>query len=127
MSSRTVTTITDLERARSEGIDEIIVKGRLAQDLINARGIAFLGAPAIAALTIAVAGIAAAPVTGGISTISSFAAAPVLIGTGLSTTAIIAIAALVTGGLTITAIVALHNEYSVDIDNKNETISFHKK
>jgi hypothetical protein len=128
MSSRTVTTITELEKAREEGLDEIIVEGKLAQDLIQARKIAFLGAPAIGALTVAIAGIVAAPATGGISAIGSLVAAtPALVGTGLSTVAIISIAALVAGGLTITAIVAIYNEYDIDIDGNNKTIKFYKK
>lgn len=128
MSCRTVTTITELKEAREKGLEEIIVEGKLAKDLIQARKIAFLGAPAIAALTVAIAGIVAAPATGGISAIGSLVAAtPALVGTGLSTAAIISIAALVAGGLTITMIVAIFNEYDIDIDGNNKTIKLRKK
>lgn len=128
MSSRTVTTIAELKKAKEEGLDEITVEGKLAQDLIQARTVAFLSGPAIAALTITIAGIVAAPATGGISAISSaIAGSTVAASAGLSTGAIIALAALVSGGLTLTAIIAIFNEYDIDINGNDKTIKFHKK
>lgn len=127
MSVITVTTIEELKNAKENGASDIYVKGKLAHDLIQVRKIALLSPVAIATLTAAIAGIAAAPATGGISAIgSALIATPVIAGTGLSASTITFLATLVIGGLSISIIVSLFLEYKVDIDFKEQTIHFHK-
>lgn len=126
MVSRTVTNVTELKRAQDENADKIIVKGKLAKNLILASAVTSLSVPAIAALTIAVAGFVAAPATGGISAFVGSAAA-VASGVTLTGAELVAIVALVTQGLTVAAIVALFQGYTITGKSKYGDVTFEKK
>lgn len=124
MSERTVRTFEELKQAKNDHVTKIIVEGKLAKDLLDARKIATLSVSSITALTAAISaaivGLAATPITGGISTVLSAAVAgPIAISTGLSVPTIIFLATLGTGGIII--IVALLKEYTIEVDaNKND-------
>lgn len=129
MSERTVRTFEELKQAKNDHVTKIIVEGKLAKDLLDARKIATLSASSITALTAAISaaivGLAATPVTGGISTVLSAAVAgPIAISTGLSVPAILFLATLGTGGIVI--IVALLKEYTLEVEGKRRVI-LHKK
>jgi hypothetical protein len=88
----TVRTKSELEKAKENGAEEIIVKGELADKLKKSKKVAMLSGVGLAALTAAL-GVATvtAPVTGGLS---YFAVAPVAVLTGLEIAAIITAASL---------------------------------
>ena len=88
MKSFTVTTKSELESAKENGAEEIIVTGSLAKDLKKAKKIVFVGT---ATLGIIIAAIAAIPFTSGLS---AFAAAPVAALTGLEIAVIISAASV---------------------------------
>ena len=100
----TVSTKSELERAKDNGEPEIIVLGALADKLKNTKKIATLGAAAIASL-VAVVGVATvtAPETFGLSYV---AVAPVAALTGVEISAII-----VAASLGIALILAIFKEY----------------
>lgn len=101
---KAVTTKSELEKAKSDGEIEIIVKGELADKLKKSKKIAMLSASALAILTIALgSATVTAPVTGGMS---FFVAAPVAALTGVEIVAIITASAI-----GISFIVALFKEY----------------
>ena len=89
MSQVTVRTKSELESARVQGVEKIIVEGSLANKLKNSKRIAYVGGGTIAVLT---AAIAAAPFTGGVSFLA--AAAPIAALTGLEISVIIAVSAV---------------------------------
>ena len=120
---RRVTTKEELKKAKENKVDVIIVEGKLAMDLIEARKITKLGKTALAVLTTGIAaGIATAPVTGGISLgLTTALAAPIAVTTGVSIPAIILASFLGVG-----FIIALFKEYSVEIDIPNKKVIFTK-
>ena len=83
MTSRIVSTKTELEAAKDNGIDEIIVIGELADNMHKAKNIAYASAGTIAALT---AALAAIPFTGGLSSVGLV---PIAIMSGFEVAAII--------------------------------------
>lgn len=99
-SSITVTTKSELESARKEKYEEIVVTGKLANELRKSKSIVYASA---GALGIVIAAIAAMPVTGGLS---RFAVAPVAALTGLEISAII-----IAASLGISLILAIFKEY----------------
>jgi NADH:ubiquinone oxidoreductase subunit K len=107
MSSITVTTKKELESAKENLIEEIIVSGKLADDLKKSKNIALASGVTLGVLA---AALAAIPFTGGLSV---FAAAPVAALTGLEIAAIIAAASV---GLAL--VIALFKDYEeVSYDN----------
>jgi len=102
--ARIVRTKEELESAKNDREDEIVVEGELADKLKKSKKVAKLSGAGLAALTAAL-GVAtiAAPVTGGLS---YFAAAPVAALTGVEIAAIITASAL---GLAL--IIALFKDY----------------
>ncbi|MFA7240757.1 MAG: hypothetical protein WC091_11640 [Sulfuricellaceae bacterium] len=100
MSSITVTTKNELESAKNNGYEEIIVSGSLANDLKKSKSIAYAGVTTIGILT---AALAAAPFTGGIS---ALAAVPIAALTGFEIAAII-----IAASLGITLIIAIFKDY----------------
>ncbi|MES1312203.1 hypothetical protein ABUS74_16560 [Vibrio cholerae] len=83
-----VRTKEELTRAKDRGESEIIVVGKLADELKKTKKLAYVGAGTLAALT---AALAATPFTGGMS---MFTAAPIAALTGLEISGIIIAASL---------------------------------
>lgn len=133
MTSRTVTTMEELKRAKEENVEKIIVEGKLAENLVKSKKIATLSAASLTALTAAIAtaaaSIAAAPVTGGISTIAAPVSlavmAPIATSTGLSATTIAFLVSVGTGGVAV--IVALLKGYTIEADLKNSRVTLYRK
>lgn len=133
MTSRTVTTMEELKRAKEEKVEKIIVEGKLADNLVKSKKIATLSAASLTALTAAIAtaaaSIAAAPVTGGISTIAAPVSlaviAPIATSTGLSATTIAFLVSIGTGGVAV--IVALLKGYTIEADLKNSRVTLYRK
>ncbi len=115
MSQVTVRTKSELESARVQGIEKIIVEGSLANKLKNSKRIAYVGGGTIAVLT---AAIAAAPFTGGVSFL---AAAPIAALTGLEISAIIAVSAV-----GITLVIAVFKGYE-EIEYSDGRLILRKK
>lgn len=115
MTSVIVRTKSDLESAKARGVEEIIVSGKLADDLKKAKTIALAGTGTIAILT---AALAAIPFTGGLSVL---AAAPVAALTGFEIAAIIAATAV---GLAL--IIAVFKEYE-EISYENGKLILRKR
>ncbi|MGY3190551.1 hypothetical protein [Lysinibacillus sp. TE18511] len=104
MSEVTVATKSELEEAKNNKYDVIIVRGELANKLHTAKKITKLSKAALAILGIAMGGaVVAAPLTGGLS---FAAAAPIAAATGASIPAIIATSAV---GLAL--IIAVFKDY----------------
>ncbi len=119
MKSQTVTTRDDLRKAQENGVEEIIIKGELANKLNKAKTIKNLGAAGLGILTVALGiSVVSAPVTGGLSL---FAAAPIAALTGLEIAAIIAASALGIG-----LIVAIFKDYE-EIEYSNGKMILRKK
>ncbi|MFS8448365.1 hypothetical protein EIQ06_02880 [Xanthomonas campestris pv. campestris] len=109
MGSVIVMTRDELEAARNAKAQEIVVMGKLADDLKKTSRFAKLGAVSVAAIA---AAVGLAPVTGGLSTLGLAAVATV---TGLE------IAAIITAtSLGIALIMAIHKDYDVDFSSKGE-------
>ena len=86
----TVTTKKELKKAKVKGVNTIIVKGVLAKKLNLSKKITYLGPVAMTALTVIVAGMVAAPATGGLSMgVSAFSAITVTTITGMELATII--------------------------------------
>jgi len=102
MSSTTVRTKQELEKAKAEKIGEIIVEGELAKKLHDGQGIASIGGISLGVIAV---GLAAIPFTGGLSAV---AAAPIAALAGMEVAVIIAAAAIGLG-----LIVAIYKEYEV--------------
>ena len=117
MSTRTVTTKEELKSAQKDKIDEIIVTGKLAEDLIAAQKITKLGKGALAALSTGITAAAvASPLTGGASMgVTAAALAPVAAASGISVGAILLIYTL-----GVTVIIALFNDYQVIAEHTGE-------
>lgn len=115
MVTRVVRTKEELKLAKKDDVDQIIVEGKLAKTLREAKKVTTLSAAALGVLTVALAaGTVAAPVTGGTSLgITAVAATPVMLATGISVQAIILISVLGVG-----FVVALFKEYKVEINKK---------
>lgn len=96
----TVTTKGELESAKNKAYEEIIVAGKLANDLKKSKSIASAGVATIGILT---AALAATPFTGGLS---AFAAVPIAALTGLEIAAII-----IAASLGIALIIAVFKDY----------------
>lgn len=88
MKSITVHTKSELENAKDEKYEEIIVEGTLADNLKTGKKVTYVGGVTLALLT---AALAAAPFTGGLS---FFAAAPIAMLTGMEIAVIIAVTAV---------------------------------
>lgn len=118
--AKIVTTKSELESAKDDGENEIIVKGELADKLKKSKQVAKLSGVGLAALTVALgAATLAAPVTGGLS---YFAAAPVAALTGLE------IAAIITAStLGIALIIALFKDYEEIEYSKGEKMVLRKR
>jgi hypothetical protein len=114
-SSVTVRSKDELKRAKESGAKEIVVIGKLADDLKKGKKLAYLGAGALAALT---AALAATPFTGGMS---MFAAAPIAALTGVEISGIIIAASL---GLSL--IIAIFKGYD-EISYKSGELKLKKK
>lgn len=133
MTSRTVTTMEELKRAKEENVEKIIVEGKLAENLVKSKKIATLSTASLTALTAAIAtaaaSIATAPVTGGISTIAAPVSlavmAPIAASTGLSATTIAFLVSVGTGGVAV--IVALLKGYTIEADLKNSRVTLYRK
>ncbi|MGL6150606.1 MAG: hypothetical protein ACRC1N_05310 [Aeromonas sobria] len=95
-----VRTKDELIRAKDRGEKEIIVIGKLADDLKRSKKLAYIGGGTLVALT---AALAATPFTGGMS---MFAVAPIAALTGMEISAIIIAASI---GLTL--IIAVFKGY----------------
>lgn len=107
MSSITVTTKKELESAKENRYEEIIVSGKLADNLKKSKKVALAGATTLCVLA---AALAAIPFTGGLSV---FAAAPVAALTGIEIVAIIGAASV---GLAL--VIAVFKDYEeVSYDN----------
>jgi len=102
MTQRIVYTREELKKAKEQKIDNIVIKGELANKLHKAKKIAKLST---ATIGIIIAALGAAPITGGIST---FAVAPVAALTGMEIAAIIAAASV-----GISLIVAVFKNYDI--------------
>lgn len=117
--AKIVTTKSELESAKDDGENEIIVKGELADKLKKSKQVAKLSGVGLAALNVALgAATLAAPVTGGLS---YFAVAPVAALTGLEITAIIAASTL-----GIALIIALFKDYE-EIEYSKEKMVLRKR
>lgn len=104
MSSITVKTKNELKSAMDIGYSEIVVEGKLADDLKKGKKIAYCSAATLAVLGAAIVAIPATmPLTGGFS---ALAAAPVAALTGLEISAII-----VAISIGVTLIVAVFKDY----------------
>lgn len=105
MTTRTVTTMEELKKAKGENVEKIIVEGMLSENLVKSRKVATLSAASLAALTAAIAtaaaSIAAAPVTGGLFAIAAPASLAV--------------------------IVALLKGYTIEANLKNSRVTFYRK
>ncbi len=111
MSSVTVTSKSDLEWAKNEGYDQIVVTGKLANDLKKSKQIAYAGAATISILVAAIAAlpftIAAAPFTAGLSTaVIGAGAVSVATLTGFEISAII-----IAASLGVALIIAIFKDY----------------
>ena len=123
MSTRTVRTKEALKKAQKDGVNEIIVEGKLAEDLKATKKIATLSTGAIAALSALAAGVVIAPATGGTSAVVSAAiAAPVVAVTGLSLPAITF--ACIIG---VAFLVALFKEYDMEASSRDCYVKLTKK
>ncbi|WP_027710206.1 hypothetical protein [Zooshikella ganghwensis] len=115
MEGIVVTNKSELEKAKEKGEELIVVKGDLANNLKKSKKIALAGTTSIAGLTVA---LAAAPFTGGLS---SFAAVPVTVLTGLEIAAVIAATSV---GLVL--LIAVFKDYE-EISYKNGELTLRRK
>ena len=115
ITSIVVTTKRELNSAKEKGVEEIIVSGKLADDLKKSKNIAKVGAGTLALLT---AALVAIPFTGGLS---AAAAAPVAALTGLEIAAIIAAASV---GLAL--VIAVFRDYE-EISYEDGKLTLRKK
>jgi len=117
--SETVTTREQLEAAKNNGVDEILVTGELADKLKKAQKISTMGKTGLAILT-GILGAAAitAPTTMGLSL---FVAAPAAAITGVGVAAIIAASAL-----GIALVIAIFKDYE-EIDYSQGYLKLRKR
>ena len=115
MTSRIVTTKDQLESAKNSRINEIIITGKLANDLKKSKKIAYASAGTIAVLT---AAIAATPFTGGLSAVGLI---PVAAMTGFEIAAII-----IAASIGITLIIAIFKDYE-EIDYEDGRLRLRRK
>ncbi|MCG8688921.1 MAG: hypothetical protein MI892_28890 [Desulfobacterales bacterium] len=115
MSAVTVQTKEELESAKNQEVDSIIVAGELADKLKKAQKITKLGAVGLGAVTAAF-GLTA--VTGGVGVV---VVAPIAAVTGLEVAAIIAAAALGIG-----LIIALYKDYE-EIEYSRGTLKLKRR
>jgi CBS domain containing-hemolysin-like protein len=111
MASVTVRTRDELEAAKNAKAQQIVVVGKLADDLKKTRKFAKLGAVGVAAI---VAAVGLAPVTAGLSTLSLGAVATV---TGVEIIGVITAASL---GLSL--ILAIYKGYDVEYEAGGKVI-----
>ena len=110
-----VSTKEELQKAKDNNVEKIIVTGELAESLNKAKKIKTLGKAGMVALVAAVGSVATMPLTGGLSSIALAAEAAPLISAGITTEVIIAIVAV--GGVTIVS--AIFKDYNVKITHKD--------
>ena len=115
MTSRIVTTKDQLESAKNSRIDEIIITGKLANDLKKSKKIAYASAGTIAVL---IAAIAATPFTGGLSAVGLI---PVAAMTGFEIAAII-----IAASIGITLIIAIFKDYE-EVDYEDGRLRLRRK
>jgi len=116
--SITVETKEELEKAMKNGEKEIVVIGELAEKLHNSKKVTKLGAPAIAALT---AAIAAAPFTGGVSTALGVSAIATL--TGLEVAVIVGVVFI-----GISLLIVIYKDYEeIEVDMDKRILKLRKK
>ena len=140
MSTITVSTKDEFEKAVKNNAEKIIVKGALAQEIIKAQKKKDIGKKvgfggAIAAGAAAAVGIALAPVTAGASAVAGFATAPAAtatiagIGVTLSTAEVLAVCGTALGVLGIAASVinTLAKNYDVKINAGSTTVECTRK
>ena len=123
MRTITVTTKKDIEKAKKEKYDEIIISGKLADQFKKAKKIAFAGKLTLLTLT-AIAGttIAIAPVTGGTSVaLGATSLVAVSAVTGFEIAAIIA-----ASSIGISLLVAIFSGYE-EIGYKEGELTLRKK
>lgn len=119
MDSRSVSTKTELETAKNDHVDEIIVVGKLANDLHKTKKIVQLSAGALALLAVALATI---PLTGGTSApLASAAFAPVAATTGFEVASLVVAVSIGLG-----LIIALFKDYE-EIEFSNGRLILRKK
>jgi len=118
--SKTVTTRKELEEAKNNGADEILVTGELADKLKKAQKISTMGKAGLATLTgIIGAAVITAPMTGGLSVAA--VAAPAAAMTGVGVAAIIAASAL-----GIALVIALFKDYE-EIEYSQGSLKLRKR
>lgn len=115
MITVTVSTKEELKKAKADGVEKIIVVGKLAKDLYAAQKITTLSKASLAVITgavgVGVAGLATAPLTGGVSAgVSVAALGPVAATTGVSIPALVLAATIGVG-----FIIAIYKDYRVEI------------
>jgi CBS-domain-containing membrane protein len=115
MTLRTVTTKDQLEAAKNSKVDEIVITGKLANDLKKTKKIAYASVGTIAVLT---AAIAATPFTGGLSAIGLI---PVAAMTGFEIAAII-----IAASIGITLIIAIFKDYE-EVDYEDGRLRLRRK
>jgi hypothetical protein len=140
-SSITVTTKSELESARKKKYEEIIVTGKLANDLKKSKRIAYASAATLAIVT---AAIIAIPFTGGLSAVGAVGAialesaavtagftaatagATAATATAVGLTGIEISTIIVAASLGITLILAVYKEYE-EISYSDGTLTLRKK
>ena len=112
-----ITTKEELKEAQKQGLDSFIVRGELADKISKTKKVFTLGPVALGVLIAAFTGATvAAPFTGGLSV---FATAPVVAGTGLSSTTIVAVAIIVSA-IGATTYFALVKDYNIKVKGKSK-------
>lgn len=115
MNKISVSTKEELNQAKENGYDEIIVTGELANKLKKSKKVALLSGAAAAAL---IAAVGLAPITGGLSMVGMAGAAAL---TGVEVATIITASAI---GLAL--VFAIYKEYD-EISYKDGELKFRKK
>lgn len=88
MNEHIVTTKEELSSAKDAGYENVVIVGKLADQVKRGKKVAFVGSVVLGILTVALAAI---PFTGGVSLV---AAAPIAALTGLEIATIIAVSAV---------------------------------
>ncbi len=133
--SVTVTTKDELEKAITEKKEEIMVVGELAKKIKKANTAKKIakGVGVGAVVAAGVAGVAAAPLTGGASLVATKMAAPLAtaaatggVAITLSTGAAV-VGALAAIGLTTICLVSMEKDYEVEAEGEGYKFSWKKK
>lgn len=127
MESRIVTTKEELQKAYDEKVDKIIVEGQLAKKIKKTQKLKYVAPATIVGLggsiAIVAGGIAAAPVTGGVSLAASGAAtAAISAQTGLSIAAVI-----MAVSVGIALLMAVFKDYDVEVKHGDSSVTLMRK